>query len=48
MARYLITATYTAEGAKGLLEEGGSGRKAVVEKALRNMGGTLDAMYYIR
>jgi len=46
MPRYLITATYTAEGAKGLLEEGGSGRKTVIEKALKNMGGKLDAMYY--
>jgi uncharacterized protein with GYD domain len=46
MAKYLITATYTAEGAKGLLAEGGSGRKAVVEKALKSLGGRLEAMYY--
>lgn len=46
MPRYLITANYTAEGTKGLLVEGGSGRKASIEKALQGMGGTLEAMYY--
>ena len=46
MPRYLITGSYTAEGTKGLLVEGGSGRKAVVEKALQGIGGKLEAMYY--
>jgi|SRR2546421_6139535 len=46
MPKYLITANYTAEGTKGLLVEGGSGRKAVIEKALQGVGGTLEAMYY--
>ena len=46
MAKYLITASYTTEGARGLLVEGGSGRKAAVEKALQGMGGKLEAMYY--
>ena len=46
MAKYLITASYTAEGTKGLLMEGGSGRKAVLQKALQGLGGTLEAMYF--
>ncbi len=46
MAKYLITGSYTAEGTKGLLVEGGSGRKAVVEKAIQGLGGKLEAMYY--
>lgn len=46
MAKYLITASYTAEGTRGLLVEGGSGRKAVIEKALQSMGGKIEAMYY--
>lgn len=46
MARFLITGSYTAEGTKGLLVEGGSGRKAVIQKALQGMGGKLEAMYY--
>jgi uncharacterized protein with GYD domain len=46
MARYLITGSYTAEGTKGLLIEGASGRKAVIQKALQGLGGKLEAMYY--
>ncbi len=46
MAKFLIQGSYTAEGAKGLIKEGGSGRKAAVQKALEGIGGTLDAMYY--
>lgn len=46
MAKYLITASYTSEGTKGLLMEGGSGRKAILQKAIQGLGGTLDAMYY--
>ena len=46
MAKYLIKASYTAAGTKGLLKEGGSGRKAVVQKALEGLGGKLEAFYY--
>ena len=46
MAKYLITGSYTVDGTKGLLAEGGSARKAAVEKALQGLGGKLDAIYY--
>jgi len=46
MAKFLIQGTYTAEGAKGLIKEGGSGRKAAVQKALEGFGGKLDFFYY--
>jgi uncharacterized protein with GYD domain len=46
MARFLITANYTSEGTKGLLIEGGSGRKAAIERAVQGLGGKLEAMYY--
>jgi len=46
MAKYLITGSYTSEGTKGLLKEGGSSRKATIEKALNALGGTLEAFYY--
>jgi len=46
MAKFLIQGSYTAEGTKGLVKEGGSGRKAAVQKALEGLGGTLDSMYY--
>ena len=46
MAKYLIQANYTSEGAKGLVKEGGSARRAAVEKAIASLGGRLDAFYY--
>jgi uncharacterized protein with GYD domain len=44
--KFLIKGSYTAEGTKGLLKEGGSGRKAAVQKALDGLGGKLDSFYY--
>ncbi|MCX4781716.1 GYD domain-containing protein [Streptomyces sp. NBC_01264] len=46
MPKYLIHITYTSEGLKGLLAEGGSGRQQAVEESLASVGGTLDAMYF--
>jgi uncharacterized protein with GYD domain len=46
MAKYLIKSSYTLEGTKGLLKEGGSGRKAAVAQMIQGMGGKLEAFYY--
>ena len=46
MAKYLMQSSYTVEGLKGLLKEGGTGRRAAVEQALQALGGTLEAYYY--
>lgn len=46
MARFLIRATYTAEGVKGLMKEGASGRKAAVEKATAGLGGKVEGFYF--
>jgi uncharacterized protein with GYD domain len=46
MAKYLITASYTSEGTKGLLVEGGSGRRAAIQKALESVRGKLETMYF--
>ena len=46
MAKYLLQATYTAEGAKGLLKEGGSSRRTTVEQLVQGMGGKVEAFYY--
>jgi len=46
MARYLIRATYTAEGARGLLKEGGSKRRATLEQLVQKIGGSLEAFYF--
>ena len=46
MPKYLVAASYTAEGAKGLLKEGGSARRAVIEKMIKAAGGKLEAFYF--
>jgi len=46
MPKYLITASYTADGVKGLLKDGGTGRRAAVQKALEGLGGKLESIYY--
>jgi uncharacterized protein with GYD domain len=46
MPKYLTVASYTAEGAKGLLKEGGTARRAVVETMMKGLGGKLETFYY--
>ncbi|MFE1286003.1 GYD domain-containing protein [Streptomyces sp. NPDC058751] len=46
MPKFLIQASYTPEGAKGLLKEGASGRRAAVEHVVAGLGGTVEAMYF--
>ena len=46
MAKYLVEARYTAEGAKGLAREGGTGRRAAAAKAVEGLGGKIVAFYY--
>jgi uncharacterized protein with GYD domain len=44
--KLLILGSYNSDGAKGVIKEGASGRKAAIEKALQGMGGKLDGLYY--
>ncbi|MEU4086875.1 GYD domain-containing protein [Streptomyces aureus] len=46
MAKFLIQASYTPEGARGVLKEGASGRGAAVEQVVAGLGGTVEAMYF--
>lgn len=46
MPKYLAQFSYTREGVKGLLKEGGTSRRAVVEKLVKSLGGTLEAYYF--
>jgi uncharacterized protein with GYD domain len=46
MPKFLIQATYTPEGARGLIEEGASGRRAAVEQVVTGLGGTVEALYF--
>ncbi|WP_109509656.1 GYD domain-containing protein [Nocardioides speluncae] len=46
MPKYLWQVNYTAEGADGLLAEGGSGRRDAVQRMLESVGGKLEVFYY--
>lgn len=46
MPKYLFQVNYVGEGVKGLLKDGGSKRRAVVEKLFQSLGGGLEAYYY--
>jgi uncharacterized protein with GYD domain len=46
MPKYLIKVSYTAEGVKGVLKEGGSARKRAAEAAVKSSGATLESMYF--
>jgi len=46
MPKYLFHGSYTPEGLKGLLAEGGSKRRESAEQSLKSVGGTLEAFYF--
>jgi uncharacterized protein with GYD domain len=46
MPKYLLKASYTTEGAKGFLKDGGTGRRAAVTKAIEGLGGSVECFYF--
>jgi len=46
MAKYLIQAAYTAEGAKGVQTKGGTSRRDVVESTVKSVEGELECFYF--
>jgi uncharacterized protein with GYD domain len=46
MPKYLVQASYTQEGTKGLLKEGGTKRRAAVEQLVTQLGGKLEGFYF--
>jgi uncharacterized protein with GYD domain len=46
VAKYLLTVSYNAQGMKGVVKEGGTARVANFEKALADVGGTLESFYF--
>lgn len=46
MPRYLLKASYTLEGIKGVASGGGSARRDVVKTTIEGLGGTLEAFYF--
>lgn len=46
MAKYLIKASYSPAGTKGLLKDGGTKRRAAVAKMTKKLGGKVESFYY--
>ena len=46
MPKYLIEASYSVDGIKGVVAKGGSARKAAVQAAVEPLGGKLESFYF--
>jgi len=46
MPKYLTHGSYTLEGARGLLKEGGTSRKVHFQEIIANLGGKVEAFYF--
>jgi len=46
MAKYLVQASYTAEGLKGLIKDKAAARVAAAKKAVSSAGGKMEAFYW--
>jgi uncharacterized protein with GYD domain len=46
MGKYLLKVSYTAEGIKGVMKDGGTARVSSVEKALAGVGGSVESFYF--
>ena len=46
MPKYLFEVSYTNDGVKGLLKDGGSKRRAAGKAAMESLGGKLEAFYF--
>jgi len=46
MAKYLFQVSYTASGTGGLLKEGGTSRRSMIEQVIKKLGGSVEAFYY--
>ncbi|HKW02767.1 MAG TPA: GYD domain-containing protein [Vicinamibacterales bacterium] len=46
MAKFLVTVSYTAEGAKGVRKDGGTKREHAAREAVESLGGKIEAFYF--
>ncbi|MBI3047082.1 MAG: GYD domain-containing protein [Acidobacteria bacterium] len=46
MPKYLVAASYTTEGVKGLAKDGGTKRRQAAEAAIKSIGGRLEGFYF--
>jgi uncharacterized protein with GYD domain len=46
MPKYLVKASYNAEGVKGVVKDGGSARRRAADELVGSVGGTVEAYYF--
>ncbi|MFN8034427.1 MAG: GYD domain-containing protein [Acidimicrobiia bacterium] len=46
MAKYLVIATYSPEGIKGVIKHGGTARSDAVRNSIEKLGGTMESFYF--
>ena len=46
MPKYLMKASFTTEGMRGVLKDGGSARRTAVEQSAASIGGKVEAFYF--
>lgn len=46
MPKYLIKASYSPTGMKGVMAKGGSARAAAIEQLVNGVGGSLESFYF--
>jgi uncharacterized protein with GYD domain len=46
MPKYMIKVSYTAEGTRGLLKDGGTARRTAIQKLTESIGGKIEAFYF--
>jgi uncharacterized protein with GYD domain len=46
MSKYLVQFSYTDEGLKGLLKEGGTKRREALDQALKSVGAKLESFHF--
>ncbi len=46
MPKYLFIGRYSPEGARGVMKEGGTGRRKAAEQVINSVGGKIEANYW--
>ncbi|MFQ5529014.1 MAG: GYD domain-containing protein, partial [Gemmatimonadota bacterium] len=46
MAKYLIQASYTADGVKGLMTDGGTKRREAASRLIESVGARMESFYF--
>jgi uncharacterized protein with GYD domain len=46
MAKFMVQGSYNPEGTRGLVKEGGTGRRETIRKVIESLGGRMECFYF--